>query len=112
MIKSARAMGKKRKGISAVGVAYLPIVGNLSISYPKFSLIFWKDNLMIKSLIKDLSLSLRDKSLLPYQGFIFREVRDLETRKSVDKYIFCIIHNELLICGKMAGKGTQDLDKV
>ena len=40
------------------------------------------------SLIKDLSLSLRDKSLLPCQGSIFQEVRDLETRKSVDKYIF------------------------
>ena len=24
------------------------------------------------------------------------------------KYLFCIIHNELLICGRMAGWGIQD----
>ena len=57
---------------------------------------------MIKSLLPLSRISLRDKSLLPYQGFIFREVRDLETIKSVDKYLVCINHNELPISDRMA----------
>ena len=45
----------------------------------------------------------------------FWEIRDLETRKSMDKYllprIFCLnvfIHNEFSKCGRMAGWGTRD----
>ena len=46
--------------------------------------------------------------ILPYQRLIFREVRDLETRKFVDKYILRIsrlypfVHNELAINGRTA----------
>ena len=32
----------------------------------------------------------------------------MDTRRSMDKYIFCIIHNELRICSEMAGWGTWD----
>ena len=48
--------------------------------------------------------------VLPYQGLIFREIRDLEIGKSADKYLLCIfrlhIHNGLPICGGMAGWGA------
>ena len=32
----------------------------------------------------------KKKKLFPYQGLIFREIRDLETGKSIDKYLFCV----------------------
>ena len=45
----------------------------------------------------------------------FWEIRDLKTRKSVDKYLLprifrlnIFIHNEFSKCGRMAGWGTQD----
>ena len=34
---------------------------------------------------------------------------DLETRKFVDKYLFCIIHNEHVICGRMADWGGLEI---
>ena len=50
--------------------------------------------------------------ILPYQGLIFQEVRDLKTRKFVDKYILRIfrlypfVHNELSINGRTIGWET------
>ena len=74
----------------------------------------WFTNLLLILSIK--SLNFRDKtSSSPYQGLIFREIKDLETTKFVDKYIFLrifrlhvFIHNKLPICGKMAGWGNQN----
>ena len=36
------------------------------------------------------SLNFRDKISFSYHGLIFREIRDLETGKFVDKYLFCV----------------------
>ena len=50
--------------------------------------------------------------ILPYQILIFREVRNLETRKFVDKYLLCIsllypfVHNELAISKRTTGWET------
>ena len=47
--------------------------------------------------------------ILPYQGLIFRELRDFKTRKFVDKYLLRIfrfypfVHNELAISGRTTG---------
>ena len=49
----------------------------------------WFTNLLLILSIK--SLNFRDKtSSSPYQGLIFREIKDLETGKFVDKYIFYV----------------------
>ena len=55
------------------------------------------------------SLDFRDKIFFSYQRLIYREIRDLETEKSDDKYFFCVflalhtlINNDLPICGRMA----------
>ena len=42
MIKSAKGMEKRRKRISAVGVAYLSLGGSVSVLYSNFSLILEK----------------------------------------------------------------------
>ena len=53
--------------------------------------------------------------IIPYQVLIFREVRDLGTRKFMDKYLLRVsllypfVHSELAISGKMAGWGTLEL---
>ena len=36
------------------------------------------------------SLNFRDKISFSYMGLIFRGIRDLETEKSVDKYLFSV----------------------
>ena len=65
------------------------------------------------------SLIFRDKyifpylgQILPYQRLLFREVRDLGTKKFVDKYILRVlrlypfVHNELSISRKTVDWGT------
>ena len=65
------------------------------------------------------SLTFRDKSIfpylgliIPYQGLIFREVKDLKTMKFVDKYLLRVSHlcpfvyNELAISGRTGGWET------
>ena len=42
MIKSAKLMEKRRKGINAVGVAYLSLGGSVSVLYLNLSLILGK----------------------------------------------------------------------
>ena len=42
MIKLEKKMEKRKKGVSAVGVAYLSLVGSLSILYSNFSSIIGK----------------------------------------------------------------------
>ena len=46
--------------------------------------------LIYRAWFANLLLILGIKSLPPYQGSTFEEIRDLETEKLVDKYLFCI----------------------
>ena len=62
MIKSAKEMEKMRKGISAVGVVYLSLVGSPFVLY-SFPLDYREDNLVI-FVIKSLSLSRTNSPLL------------------------------------------------
>ena len=53
-------MENRKKEVYAVRIAYISLVGSLSVLYTNFSLIIGKDNLMILVI----------KSLFPYQGLI------------------------------------------
>ena len=75
-------MERKKKKIYAVEISYLFLVGDLPY------LREWFTNL--SSLCRKNLLILGTKYVFPYQGLIFRKVRDLETRKFVDKHLLCI----------------------
>ena len=59
MIKSAKRVEKRKKGVFTVGIAYLSLVGSLHFIL-EFLLDYRKDNLVIMVI----------KSLFPYQGLI------------------------------------------
>ena len=50
----------------------------------------WEIFLIYRAWFANLPLILGIKSLIPYQGLTFREIRDLKTGESVDKYLFCV----------------------
>ena len=54
------------------------------------SLTSWGIFPIYRGRFKNLPLILGIKSLFPYQGLIFREIRDLGTGSSIDKYLFCV----------------------
>ena len=56
-----------------------------------YSLTFWEIFLIYRVWFANLYLILGIKSLLPYQGLIFRETKDLEIGISADKYLFCVL---------------------
>ena len=62
MIKLRKGMEKRRKGISAVGVVCLSLVGSVFVLY-SFPLDYKEDNLVI-FVIKSLSLSMTNSPLL------------------------------------------------
>ena len=50
----------------------------------------WEVLPIYRAWFTNLLLILGIKSLIPYQGLLFREIRDLETGKFADKHLFCI----------------------
>ena len=96
-------MERKKKKVGTVGIAYIFLVGSLFVLFSSLSLILG-NNFMILA-IK--SICPYQRLIRPYQGLIFREVRDLEIEKSVDKYILRIfllnifMHNKLPKCDRL-----------
>ena len=105
MINSAKVWRGRREYVQ-LGLPLSSLWGILLIYRGWFmnpSPFFFKKNLIFfgrKSLLP------YQRLILPYHRLIFREVRNLETRKFVDKYLLCIsllysfIHNELAINGR------------
>ena len=110
MIKSVKKCGEGEENRHSWNCLPLPHGESFPFIF-EFLFDLRKDNLMILA-IK--SLFPYHRLILPYQGLIFLEVRDLETRKSVDKYLLhnfhlnVFIHNELSKCSRMVGWGTRD----
>ena len=110
MIKSVKKCGEGEENRHSWNCLPLPHGESFPFIF-EFLFDLRKDNLMIL-VIK--SLFPYQRLILPCQGLIFLEVRDLETRKFVDKYLLrnfllnVFIHNELSKCGRMAGWGTRD----
>ena len=61
-----------------------------SQSWNCLSLTSWGIFPIYRAWFSNLCLILGIKYVFPYQGLTFREIRDLETRSSVDKYLFCV----------------------
>ena len=78
-------MEKKKQKVYIVGIA--PTFTSWGI-FPIYRACF--TNLLLILGIK--FLNFEDKISFSYQGLIFREIRDLETGKSVDKYIYIYIY--------------------
>ena len=95
-----------------VGIAYLLIMEILLIYRGWFgeSLPFSPERIVL--FLGTKSLFPYQRLILPYQGFIFREVRVLEDRKFGDKYLlrtsrlYPFINSELAISGRVAGWWT------
>ena len=96
-----------------MGIAYLFIMGILLIYRKQFtnpSPSFFGNNLIFSGTKSSFPYQ---RLILPYEGLTFREVRDLETRKFVDKYLLRIsclypfIHIDLAISRGMAGWNSR-----
>ena len=104
-----RIGGVNGRGRGPTGIAYHFIVGVLLIYRKRFTnpfSSFFEKNLLF---LGTKSIFPYQRLILPYQGLIFREIRDLETRKFMDKYFLCIsrlypfVHRELAISRRTAG---------
>ena len=111
MIKSENTKMNKKE-VLIVGIAYPLIVGILLIYREWFtnpSPFFSRKNLLFLETKSHFPYQIL---ILPYQGLIIQEVRDLEARKFVDRYLLRIsrlypfIHSELAISKRTVGWGT------
>ena len=109
MIKSAKGMKKKRKRISAIGVAYRSLERCFCFIL-EFLLDFRKDNLMILVI----------RYFFPYKGLVlhYRGLMFLR-RMRFGRWEICgdffpdiVIHNTHSLYGRMTGWGTQDPRRV
>ena len=86
---------------------------NPSPSFFGKNLIFFRNK---SHFFRNKSLFPYKRLVLPYQGLTFQEVRDLETRKFVNKYILFIshlypfVHSELAVSRTMVDGGLGPLD--
>ena len=113
--KVSKNMERKMKEVHTLGIAYLFIMGILQIYRKQFmnpSLSFFGKNLLF---LGTKSLFPYQRLIFPYQGLFFRKVRNLETRKFMDKYLlrisrlYTFIHSKLSISRRTAGLGDLEL---